>query len=137
MASETENWEECPAGSLQQIAVGSRAAARKEKTLKIIGASTALCLILAAGYVGVNSFAPTSTPGKIQLVSCGHTLDVMDHYFANELGERASDEIEYHLTKCDRCREKYEMEADRLGVSLSLALNTNSFPVYLYLLASR
>lgn len=104
MTNETQNWEPCPSGELQQMV--DRARSQKRAVWWRQFAAVAALLLVGCAGIGVAAnmiFNPDLGP-----LTCSQVVPIMQEFHDGGLNLKTTANVQYHLDRCSHCRSKYE-----------------------------
>lgn len=95
----SEEWEECPKGTLQSLAKRSR----RQRTMKREAWATPLLLVTLFAWAG---WLPTPFSPQSTALACDQVVKLLPDYATNSLSAIPRAQVEQHLKKCPFCSEK-------------------------------
>ena len=121
-AAGSEEWEDCPKGTLQSLANRSR----RQRTLKRAAWAIPLTLVMLLGWSGwlPSPFSPNSSA-----LACDQVVKLLPDYASNSLSATRRAQVEQHLKKCPFCAEKLKTIRAAQSVVGDSVVDRGSTPV--------
>ena len=98
-AVSSEEWEDCPKGTLQALANRSR----RQRTMKRAAWVIPLTLVVLLAWAG---WLPSPLSPKSSALACDQVVKLLPDYASNSLSTTRRAQVEQHLKKCPFCTEK-------------------------------
>ncbi len=117
----SEEWEDCPKGTLQYLANRSR----RQRTMKRAAWATPLTLVALLAWAG---WLPSPFP-KSGGLACDQVVKLLPDYASDSLSASRRAEVEQHLKKCPFCTEKLRTIRATRSVVGGSVVNRVSIPV--------
>ncbi len=95
----TDEWEDCPKGTLQSVANRSR----RQRTKKRAAWAIPLTLVMLLAWAG---WLPSPFSSKSSALACDQVVKLLPDYASNSLSTTRRAQVERHLKKCAFCAEK-------------------------------
>ena len=97
----TDNWEDCPAGTLQALAKRSR----QRRTMKSAAWAIPLTLVMLLSLVWSGNL-PSPFNLNSATLACDQVVNLLPAYASKSLSATQRAQIDKHLKKCPLCAEK-------------------------------
>ena len=117
----SEEWEECPKGTLQSFANRSR----RQRTMKRAAWATPLTLVLLV-WAGL---LPSPFSPKSSALACDQVVELLPEYASNSLSANRRAQVEQHLKKCPFCAEKLRTIRSTQSVVENSVIDRDCTPV--------
>ena len=98
-AASSDEWEDCPKGTLQSVANRSR----RQWTTKRAAWAIPLTLVMLLAWTG---WLPSPFSSKSSGLACDQVVKLLPDYASNSLSTTRRAQVEQHLKKCPFCAEK-------------------------------
>lgn len=98
-AASSDEWEDCPKGTLQSVANRSR----RQRTIKRAAWAIQLTLVMLLAWTG---WLPSPFSAKSGGLACDQVVKLLPDYASNSLSATQRAQVEQHLKKCPFCAEK-------------------------------
>ena len=98
-AVSSDEWEDCPKGTLQSVANRSR----RQRTIKRAAWAIPLTLVMLLAWAG---WLPSPFSSKSSALACDQVVKLLPDYASNSLSVTRRAQVEQHLKKCPFCAEK-------------------------------
>lgn len=95
----TDEWEDCPKGTLQSVANRSR----RQRTTKRAAWAIPLTLVMLLAWAG---WLPSPFSSKSSALACDQVVKLLPDYASNSISTTRRAQVEQHLKKCPFCAEK-------------------------------
>lgn len=117
----SEEWEDCPKGTLQSLANRIQ----RRRTMKRAAWTIPLTLMLLAWAGWLSSpFNPNSSG-----LACDQVVKLLPDYAANSLSNARQRQVEQHLKKCPLCAEKLKTIRATQSVARDIQIDRVAIPV--------
>ncbi len=97
----TDNWEDCPAGTLQALASRSR----HRRTMKRAAWAIPLTLVMLLSLAW-SGWLPSPFNLNSATLACDQVVELLPAYASNSLSAAQQAQVEKHLKKCPLCAAK-------------------------------
>ena len=121
-AVSSDEWEDCPKGTLQSVANRSRG----QRTIKRAAWAIPLTLVMMLAWAG---WLPSPFSSKSDELACDQVVKLLPDYASSSLSPTRRAQVEQHLKKCPFCADKLKAIQATLAVVENSMVNRDCISV--------